>query len=75
VAGNFSNADIALYMAMIFGERMGAPLTQETPRLLAWRDRMSARASVREVVIPMAKYLLSDGRPLPAFMAQMLHGS
>ncbi len=33
---------------------------------------MSARASVREVVIPMAKYLLSDGRPLPAFMAQML---
>jgi glutathione S-transferase len=75
VAGNFSNADIALYMAMIFGERMSAPLTQETPRLLAWRDRMSARASVREVVIPMAKYLLSDGRPLPAFMAQMLHGS
>jgi glutathione S-transferase len=75
VAGNFSNADIALYMAMIFGERMSAPLTQETPRLLAWRDRMSARASVREVVIPMAKYLLSDGRPLPAFMAHMLHGS
>jgi glutathione S-transferase len=70
--GDFSNADIALYMAMIFGERMGAPLTAETPRLLAWRDRMSARTSVREVVIPMAKYLLSDGRPLPAFMAQML---
>lgn len=72
--GDFSNADIALYMAMIFGERMGAPLTAETPRLLAWRDRMSARASVREVVIPMAKYLLSDGRPLPAFMERMLHG-
>ena len=72
--GDFSNADIALYMAMIFGERMGAPLTPETPRLLAWRHRMSARASVREVVIPMAKYLLSDGRPLPAFMEKMLHG-
>jgi glutathione S-transferase len=71
--GDFSNADIALYMAMIFGERMSAPLTAETPRLLAWRDRMSARASVREVVIPMAKYLLSDGRPLPAFMEKMLH--
>lgn len=70
--GDFSNADIALYMAMVFGERMSAPLTAETPRLLAWRDRMSARASVREVVIPMAKYLLSDGRPLPAFMAKML---
>lgn len=72
--GDFSNADIALYMAMLFGERMSAPLTSDTPRLLAWRDRMSARASVREVVIPMAKYLLSDGRPLPAFMEKMLHG-
>lgn len=75
VFGDFSNADIALYMAMLFGERMSAPLTPATPKLLAWRDRMSARASVREVVIPMAKYLLSDGRPLPAFMAKMLHGS
>jgi glutathione S-transferase len=75
LAGDFSNADIALYMAMIFGERMGAPLTAETPLLLAWRDRMSARASVREVVLLMAKYLVSDGRPLPAFMAKMLHGS
>lgn len=73
--GDFSNADIALYMAMLFGERMSAPLTAETPRLLAWRDRMSARTSVREVVIPMAEYLLSDGRPLPAFMAEMLHGN
>ncbi|CAN7529384.1 glutathione S-transferase family protein [Polaromonas sp. LjRoot131] len=73
--GDFSNADIALYMAMLFGERMSAPLTAETPGLLAWRDRMSARASVRQVVLPMAEYLLSDGRPLPAFMAKMLHES
>ena len=74
--GDFSNADIALYMAMLFGERMSAPLTAETPRLLAWRDRMSARASVRQVVRPMAEYLLIDGhgRPLPAFLAKMLHG-
>lgn len=74
--GDFSNADIALYMAMVFGERMSAPLTAETPRLLAWRDRMSARASVRQVVRPMAEYLLHDGhgRPLPAFMAKMLQG-
>lgn len=74
--GDFSNADIALYMAMLFGERMSAPLTAETPRLLAWRDRMSARASVRQVVRPMAEYLLTDGhgRPLPAFLAKMLHG-
>ena len=68
----FSFADIALYMAMLFGERLGAPLTPATPLLLAWRDRMSARPSVQSAVIPMAKYLLSDGRPLPAFMAAML---
>jgi glutathione S-transferase len=69
---SFSFADIALYMAMVFGERQGAPITQATPLLLAWRGRMSARPSVRNAVIPMANYLLSDGRPLPAFMAQML---
>ena len=72
VMETFSFADIALYMAMLFGERQGAPLTQATPLLLAWRGRMSARPSVQGAVIPMAKYLLSDGRPLPAFMAQML---
>jgi glutathione S-transferase len=72
VMESFSFADIALYMAMLFGERLGAPLTADTPLLRAWRDRMSARPSVQSAVIPMAKYLLSDGRPLPAFMAKML---
>lgn len=72
VMESFSFADIALYMAILFGERLGAPLTPATPLLLAWRDRMSARPSVQSAVIPMAKYLLSDGRPLPAFMAEML---
>jgi glutathione S-transferase len=71
---SFSFADIALYMAMLFGERQGAPLTPATPLLLAWRDRMSARPSVRSVVVPMAQYLLSIGWPLPAFMAKMLQG-
>ncbi|MEO7887066.1 MAG: glutathione S-transferase family protein [Polaromonas sp.] len=70
---NFSFADIALYMAMLFGERQGAPLTPATPLLLAWRDKMSARPSVRHAVVPMAEYLLSIGWPLPAFMAAMLH--
>jgi glutathione S-transferase len=72
IMGSFSFADIALYMAMLFGERQGAPLTTATPLLLAWRDRMSTRPSVRSAVIPMAQYLLSIGWPLPAFMAKML---
>ena len=75
VMESFSFADIALYMAMLFGERLGAPLTPATPLLLAWRGSMSARPSVQSAVIPMAKYLLSDGRPLPAFMAEMLQAA
>jgi glutathione S-transferase len=71
LAGEFSYADIALYMAMIFGTRMQADATPATPKLLAWRDRMSARLSVRQVVVPMAEYLRSDGRPVPDFMAAM----
>lgn len=72
VAGSFSFADIALYMALLFGARMSADITEATPRLLAWRDRMSARQAVQQVVIPMAEYLLSDGRPLPPFMSALL---
>lgn len=72
VAGSFSFADIALYMALLFGARMSADITGETPALLAWRDRMSARPAVQQVVIPMAEYLLSDGRPLPPFMSTLL---
>ena len=43
LAGSYSYADIAFYMAQIFGDRMGAPMTDAHPKLQAWRDRMSAR--------------------------------
>lgn len=72
VAGDFSFADIALYMAMLFGARMGADLNGSTPRLLAWRDRISARPAVLQVVKPMADYLRADGRPLPPFLAALV---
>jgi len=68
LAGTYSFADIAFYMAALFGERQGAPLGAATPRLLAWRDRMSARAAVRTVVSAMAAWLKAAGRPVPAFM-------
>jgi len=70
--GDFSYADIAFYMAALFGERQGATLTQETPRLLAWRDRMSGREPVRAVAGAMAGWLLAAGRPLPPFMQALL---
>jgi glutathione S-transferase len=68
LAGSYSFADIAFYMAALFGERKGAPLGEQTPRLLAWRDRMSARPPVRQVAGAMGRWLASVGRPVPAFL-------
>ncbi|HEV7608471.1 MAG TPA: glutathione S-transferase family protein [Steroidobacteraceae bacterium] len=68
LAGSYSYADIAFYMAALFGERQSAPLTTATPRLLAWRERMTQRAPVRTVVSAMAGWLRNAGRPVPAFM-------
>jgi glutathione S-transferase len=69
LAGSYSFADIAFYMAQLFGERMGAPVPETAPRLRQWRDRMTARAAVRQVVGPMAAFLVSEGRPLPEFLS------
>jgi len=68
LVGPYSFADIAFYMAYVFADRKGALMTGATPRLLAWRDRVGARASVREVVGPMMDFLVSQGRPVPAFL-------
>ena len=66
LAGAYSFADIAFYMAALFGERHGAPVTFNTPKLLEWRDRMTRRPAVRPVVSAMAAWLKTAGRPVPA---------
>lgn len=68
LAGDYSFADIAFYMAALFGERQSATLTAATPQLLAWRERMTRRPPVRTVVAAMARWLKAAGRPVPAFM-------
>lgn len=68
LAGSFGFADIAFYMASLFGERLGAPFTSDMPRLLAWRERMTRRPAVGQVAGAMARYLASVGRPVPAFL-------
>jgi glutathione S-transferase len=68
LAGDYSFADIAFYMASLFGERQSAPMTAATPRLVAWRDRMTQRPAVMPVVNEMANWLRAAGRPVPAFM-------
>ena len=70
LAGPYTYADIAFYMAQVFGARMGAPITDASPNLIRWRDRMTLRPAVRQVVGPMAAYLAALGRPLPDFLQQ-----
>jgi glutathione S-transferase len=65
-------ADIAFYMAQIFGDRMGAPIMARHNRLIAWRDRMGQRASVRAVAGAMARYLIGESRRVPEFMQALL---
>jgi glutathione S-transferase len=67
--GDFGFADIAFYMAQLFGERMGATLDGSTPKLLAWRERLTARPSIRAVVKPMVDFLAANARPIPSFLA------
>ena len=71
LAGPYSYADIAFYMAQLFGARMGAEMTDATPGLLNWRERMTARRAVRAVVVPMARYIVSCRLPLPAFLSPL----
>jgi glutathione S-transferase len=68
LAGPYSFADIAFYMAYVFADRKGAGMTSATPRLLAWRERVGARPAVRAVVDPMMQFLASQGRGVPAFL-------
>lgn len=69
LAGGYSFADIAFYMAQLFGARMRAPMSDGTPNLLRWRDRMTRRPAVRAVVNPMAAFLAARGRPVPDFLS------
>lgn len=71
LAGAYSYADIAFYMAQLFGARMTAPMDERHPRLLAWRGRMSARPTVAKVAGAMGRYLVSQGRKLPPFLAKL----
>ncbi|HTR86342.1 MAG TPA: glutathione S-transferase family protein [Reyranella sp.] len=72
LAGGYSYADIGFYMAQLFGERWGVPLTDGHPGLRRWRERMSARPAVATVAGAMGRYLRSQDRPLPDFLARLV---
>lgn len=69
LAGSYSFADIAFYMAQLFGDRMGAPIGDAHPNLIGWRRRMTARPAVAQVARAMAAYLVSQGRSVPDFLS------
>jgi glutathione S-transferase len=67
LAGPFTYADIAFYMASFFAARHTVPFGPQHPNLLAWRKRVAERPSVRTVLDRMADYLRSIGYPVPDY--------
>ena len=65
LAGPFTYADIAFFMAQFFATFLGAPVPGSLANLTAWRGRVSARPSVKTVAGAMASYLRDNGVPLP----------
>jgi glutathione S-transferase len=72
LAGEYSYADIAFYMAQIFAARMGAPMSASTPRLMDWRLRLGARPAVNQVTRQFAGSLAQFNRPIPDFIDAIL---
>jgi glutathione S-transferase len=61
LAGAFTYADIAFFMAQFFAAFLGKPIPENLVRLRAWRVRVGARPSVAAVAGAMADYLASNG--------------
>jgi glutathione S-transferase len=68
LAGPFSYADIAFFLAQFYGERKGTVMTESTPRLLKWRKRVLQRPAVRKVIGRMGAWLTSEGRDSPGYI-------
>ena len=67
LAGPFTYADIAFYMAQFFAARHTVPLQARHANLLAWRRRVASRPAVRAVIDRMADYLRSIAYPVPPY--------
>ena len=67
LAGMYTYADIAFYLAQFFAARHTVPMTAAYPQLLAWRARVAARPAVQAVIGAMVGYLRSTNLPVPEF--------
>lgn len=67
LAGPYTYADIAFYMAQFFAARMGVPMTSALPHLSSWRVRVGGRPTVARVVDAMSDFLRRSNRLVPVF--------
>lgn len=67
LAGSYSYADIAFYMAQFFASFIGNPIPQNQSDLIAWRDRVGARPAVGQIVGTMRGFLNENGVPTDGF--------
>lgn len=70
LAGDYSYADIAFFMAQLFAARMSAPMSAANPRLLDWRERMVARPAVNAITRRFDATLRRLGLRVPDFVAR-----
>jgi glutathione S-transferase len=67
LAGPYTYADIAFFMAQFFAARHAVPMTAAHPRLRAWRLRMAQRPAAARVYEAMCAYLRSIHHPVPDY--------
>jgi glutathione S-transferase len=67
LAGRYSYADIAFYMAQFFAARHTVPMSATQTNLVRWRTRMALRPAVRPVMGAMVAYLRNSGLPVPEY--------
>jgi len=72
LASDYSYADIAFFMAQLFAARLGAPMGDATPRVVAWRARVARRPAVLPIMRQFVQTLTGMGRPIPGFMRDAL---
>lgn len=67
LAGTYSYADIAFYMAQFFASFIGHPVPASQSKLIDWRERVGARPAVGQVVGTMRRFLADNGIPTDGF--------
>ena len=69
LAGRYSYADIAFFMAQFFMAFIGQPMGAHLTQLNAWRLRVGERPAVKAVAGAVESYLQENGAPAPAYAA------